>query len=183
MKSLKLSLALFLAVSMAFTSCDKDDSSPKKNTVKLGAQENTTIGGFYSFSEKKVYTMELASANQAKIDLLCFYEEGNDIALASPGSNITGIFTGDYSVELWETKNTTRFCLSALTVAEFDAIKDGDATIETQFNTEENFRKAKLLKVGDIYAFQTQDARFGLLKVTAVTQGATGTLEFEYKIK
>lgn len=187
MKSKLLAFALIFSVSL--TSCDKDDPEPEKNIAKLGAQENTLFGGFLSVSEKKVYTLLLASQNQDKIDILCFYEaeSGNNIALAAPGSNITGIFTGENSPENWTTKNQTYFTLptSEVTVAQFDALKDGDAVIETYFNAEQTSgnRKAKDMKVNDIWTFKTQGGKFGILKVISVQQGATGYVEFEYKVK
>ena len=66
----------------------------KKNIVKIGAQDNTSIGGFYSFSAKKVFTIQDASQaeNQSKIDIYCFYEEGvNDIAVACPNLIVRNI--------------------------------------------------------------------------------------------
>jgi len=190
MKTKLLSLAaIALLFSVAFTGCEKDDPEPTKNIAKLGAQSNTTFGGFLSVSEKKVYTLSLASQNQDKIDILCFYEAetGNNIALAAPGSNITGIFTGDAAPENWTTKNQTFFTLptSVITVAQFDALKDGEAIIESYFNAEQTSgnRKAKDMKIDDIWTFKTQSGTFGILKVTAVEQGATGYVEFEYKTK
>jgi hypothetical protein len=190
MKTSFLSLAsVVLLFSVAFTGCDKDDTEPTKNIAKLGAQENASFGGFLSVSEKKVYTLTLASQNQDKIDILCFYEEasGNNIALAAPGSNITGIFTGDAAPENWTTLNQTYFTLptSDITVAQFDALKDGEVIIESYYNAEQTTgnKKAKDMKVDDIWTFKTQSGTFGILKVTAVEQGATGYVEFEYKTK
>jgi hypothetical protein len=70
-------------------------------------------------------------------------------------------------------------------VAQFDALKDGDAVIETYFNAEQTSgnRKAKDMKVNDIWTFKTQGGKFGILKVLSVQQGATGYVEFEYKVK
>jgi len=183
-------LFLFAAIaSTTFVSCDDDDDkkeSPFK-TVVLGAQENTTIDGFYSFNEEKTYTMDEAAANQATIDLLCFYEEGkNNISLSSPGANITDIFTGDNAPENWTVQDTTYFFqleATTFTVAQFDALSANDVIIETLFNSEEGRRKAKLLEVDDIYSFQTEDNYYGLLKVTEVVQGTNGSVEFQYILK
>ena len=179
--------AISFLLAFCFTGCKKDDPEPK-NIVKLGAQANTSVGGFLSVSEKKVYTMQEAFQNQEKIDIFCFYEEGvNNIAIAGPGTGIDGIFTGDAAPQNWDVKNLTRFTKPTvdLTVADFDALKDGDAIIETYFNAEQTsgYKKAKDLKINDIYTFKTEGNIFGIIKVTAVQQGETGFDEFEYKLK
>jgi len=87
----------FIALSciIALSSCEKEEKDTKV-VATIGAQSNTTTGGFYSVSKNKVYTQAEAFADQASVDILCFYEAegGNNVALASPGSGITGIFTG-----------------------------------------------------------------------------------------
>ncbi|HOP03091.1 MAG TPA: hypothetical protein PL017_03610 [Tenuifilaceae bacterium] len=156
--------------------------------VTLGAQDSETPG-FLSVSTGDVYTLEQAYANQAAIDIFCFYEVGNDIALAGPNSNITGVFSDEADNDPtdpanWETKNETRyFEVTTLTVEQFDALADGDESIQSYYNEDEGKRKAKMLAVDDIYAFKTADATYGLLKVTAVVDGATGSVTFEYKVK
>lgn len=179
-----------VAGSMFFTACDKEDDEdpivePTKKMVTLGAQDNATLPGFYSVEQHKTYTMELASQNQDKIDIFCFYEaaSGNNIALASPGSNITGIFSGPYSVETWTTKRTTKFCKTTLTTAQFDALLETDQVIVSAYDSTNAFRKAKNLVVNDIYAFKTESAKQGILKVTSVTQDSIGSVTFEVKIK
>lgn len=182
-------VALSLLLFVGFTGCKKDDPDPQKNIAKIGAQTSASFGGFLSVSEKIVYNQADASLNQAAIDILCFYEEASDnfIALAAPASNIGGIFTGDSAPEFWTTLNQTYFTLPSndITVAEFDALADGEAIIESYFNAEQTSgnRKAKNMQVDNIWAFKTANGTFGLLKVTAVEQGATGYVEFEYKIK
>ena len=176
-----------LITSLVFVGCDDDDdsSSPFK-TVTLGAQSNTDTDGFYSMSEDKTYSLAEAAQNQTKIDLLCFYEEGNDIALSSPGANITDIFTGDNDPVDWDDKDTTWFHQvdeNLLTVAAFDALTESDVIIETLFDKENKKRKAKLLQPGDIYAFQNEDDQYGLFKVVSVTQGETGSVQFTYILK
>lgn len=154
----------------------------------LGAQDSETPG-FLSVSNGEVYTLEDAYENQGVIDIFCFYEEGNDIALAGPNSNITGIFSSEVDADPmdpanWETKNETRFFeVSTLTVEQFDALADGDESIQSYYDENEGRRKAKMLAVDDIYAFKTADETYGLLKVTAVEDGNTGSVTFEYKVK
>ena len=175
-------------------SCSKDDDNePTKIIVTMGAQSNATIGSFYSIGQNKVSTQTLAFASQDTIDFLCFYEHDvvnnriNDISLASPGSNITGIFTGDTKPDTWTTKNLTKFQapVPAITVEEFDLLDQNDATIESYFDntvTSGN-KKAKVLVAGNIYAFKNHNNVYGLLKVIEVVQGADGSVKFELKMK
>jgi len=191
MKTKTLVLASFLLAMMIFVAgCKKDeDPEPQKNIARLGAQSNTAVGGFLSVSAKKVYTMSEAFQQQDKIDILCFYEEasGNNIALAAPGTGIDGIFTGDNAPDNWTTTNQTYFTNPAteITTIQFDQLTDGDAVIQGYYDetvTSGN-RKKKDMKVNDMYAFKTAAGTFGVLKVTAVEQGASGYVEFEYKVK
>jgi hypothetical protein len=172
--------ALFLIYS-----CDNNDENQEVKKVTIGAQDNAATGGFYSVAENKVYTMDNAFQNQAAIDIECFFEaaNGNNIAIASPGSNISGIYTGASSVEYWTTKNTTYFTRTTLTVDQFDALAETDQLIETSFDTANAYRKAKDLKIDDIYAFQVQAGTFGIFKVTEVVQDSIGSVSFEVKIK
>ncbi|KAB2872066.1 MAG: hypothetical protein F9K37_01460 [Bacteroidales bacterium] len=206
MKTNFLKLMLLALVAMfTFASCEKDDNEPSKWIVKIGAQSNTSIGAFYSLSEKKIYNQTDAFNNQAKIDLVCFYEHDeinnriNDMTLSSPGANIRDIFTGETDVMNYTTKNLTTITptsassgagtlpanTQSITVEQFDQIKQGEAIIATYFNstlTSSN-KKAKLLVANDIYAFKTQDGTYGLFKVVAVSEpkNASGWLQFEIK--
>lgn len=186
MKKLIYLLLFAFIASSTFISCDDDEDVSPIKTATIGAQENTTIGGFYSISDQKVYSLEQAASKQETIDFLCFYEEKNEISISSPGANIKDIFIGDNAPENWTTTDTTRFYQlesSVFTVTQFDALTENDAIIESLYNADEARRKAKLLQVDDIYVFQTEDNYYGLFKVISVVQGATGSVEIEYIIK
>ena len=158
------------------------------NGLALGAQNNTTVDGFisYSASPAVTYTMDEAFDHQADIDMFCFYENTashvNLMTLAAPGSNITGIFSGSTSPENYTTKNVTFFSKTDLTPAMFDAVTN-DAIILESFDPNNKFKKAKLLVPGDIYAFKLQSGKYGLLKVTNVIGVEDGSLEFDVKLQ
>lgn len=193
MKSLIRIFALVLFSFFLLNSCEKEEETAQKLIATLGAQSNATYGAFYSIDLNKTYMQEAAFAVQDTINLLCFYEHDeinnriNDITLSSPGANITGIFTGETSVENWTVKNLTTFTLpaTAITPAEFDLLKQNDAIIESYYDNTvvSGNKKAKLLKIDDIYAFKTHDNIYGLFKVTDVEQGAEGYVEIELKLK
>lgn len=175
-------LILLPLAGLLISGCEKEKEDP---SITLGAQENTTVPGFYSVSLDKTYTMSQAADNAADVDIFCFYEAetGNNIALASPGSGITDIFTGDDMPDNWTVKNTTYFFQTALTATQFEAVQNGDALIETSFDADNARRKAKDVLVGQVWAFRTQDGTYGLLNVTAVTQGTNGTVTFLVRTK
>jgi hypothetical protein len=156
------------------------------NVLLLGAQDNPTDPSFLSTSDGQRYMQAQAFENQAKIDMFCFYENTashqNMMTLASPGSNITGIFTGTTSPENYTVKNITFFVKTALTATQFDAITTDEAIL-TAFDNDNKFKKAKQLAVGEVYAIKVQSGKYGLFKVTNVTGTETGTLEFTLKMQ
>ncbi|MBK7028495.1 MAG: hypothetical protein IPH45_04485 [Bacteroidales bacterium] len=155
--------------------------------ITLGAQNNTTAKGFVSFSNNAAttYTQDEAFNHQADIDMFCFYENAasvNLMALAAPGSNINGIFTGGTAPSEYTTKNVTFFTKTDLTATVFDLVTN-DALIVASFDPDNKFKKAKLLTAGDVYAFKLASGKLGLLKVTNVTGVEDGSLEFSVKIQ
>lgn len=158
------------------------------NSITLGAQDNTVEKSFLSYSNSTATTYFQAEAynHQADIDMFCFYENTpshvNLMTLASPGSGISGIFTGSTAPENYTTQNTTYFVKTTLTTAQFDAVQN-DAIILASFDPESKFRKAKLLTVGDVYAFKLASGKYGLYKVLAVEGTETGTLQIAVKIQ
>lgn len=156
------------------------------NVILLGAQDNPTDPSFLSTSDGVSYMQAQAFDNQAKIDMFCFYENTashqNLMTLASPGSNITGIFTGATSPENYTIKNVTFFVKTTYTTAQFDAVTT-DENIITGFDPANKFKKAKQLAVGEVYAIQVQSGKYGLLKITNVTGTETGKLEFTLKMQ
>ena len=156
--------------------------------ITLGAQNNTTIESFLSYSNNTTtkYFQAAAFADQGNIDMFCFYEatatHQNFMTLAAPGSNITGIFTGATAPDFYTTKNVTYFVKTTLTPAQFDAVVN-DAVVMNSFDPSNKFKKAKVLTVGDVYAFLLQSGKYGLLKVTAVTGVEDGSLQMDVKIQ
>jgi hypothetical protein len=158
------------------------------NNLKFGAQNNTSEKGFVSYSNSTAtqYKQDEAFLHQAEIDMFCFYENTptsvNLMTLAAPGSNIKNVFAGATDPYLYTTKNVTFFVKTTLTAAQFDAVQN-DAVILASFNPKNQFKKAKLLTVGEVYAFKLQSGKYGLYKVTAVEGAETGTLQIAVKIQ
>lgn len=158
------------------------------SSILLGAQNNTTEKGFLSLSNSTstTYTMDEAFNHQADIDMFCFYENTsshvNLMTLAAPGSNITGIFSGATSPENYTEKNVTYFVKTTLSTAEFEQVSN-DAVILASWDTNNKFKKAKMLQANDVYAFMLQSGKYGLFKVNSVAGVEDGTVTFTVKIQ
>ncbi|HLN54156.1 MAG TPA: hypothetical protein VK212_10645 [Lentimicrobium sp.] len=157
-------------------------------TILMGAQDNVDVESFLSLADNHATTYMQAAAfeYQDKIDMFCYYENTpehqNMMTLGSPGSNITGIFSGATSPENYTTKNLTYFVKTTLSASNFDAVQN-DAWVLASFDPENQFKKAKVLTAGDVYAFKLQSGKYGLLKVIEVTGTETGTLEIGIKVQ
>jgi len=156
------------------------------SAVKLGAQDNTTDPSFFSTSDGTTYFQSAAFNNQAKIDMFCFYENTtshqNFTTLGAPGSNITGIFSGNTAPDNYTVKNLTYFVKTTLTAAQFEAITNDEVILQS-YDPSNQFKKAKNLQAGDVWAFKTQAGKFGVLKVTSVVPETNGSLEMAVKIQ
>lgn len=156
------------------------------NDIILGAQDNTTEPQFLATTDGSRYSQDEAFNNQAIIDIFCFYENTashqNFTTLASPGSNITEIYFGSTAPDFYTTKNVTFFCKTTLTVAQFDEVTNDEVILQS-FDPENQYKKAKNLQVGEVYAFLTQAGKYGLYKVTAVTPETTGSMGMSVKIQ
>jgi len=154
--------------------------------VVLGAQNDTADNGLMSASTGVTYNIDGAFENQALIDIFCFYEDTpehqNLMTLAAPGSNISGIFTGDHAPEFYTTQNRTYFVKTDITTAEYDAANTDDLML-TKFDNENKLRKAKKLNADEVYALLFQNGKYGLLKVVSVEGTEDGKVTFDLKVQ
>jgi len=151
--------------------------------ITLGAQNNTSLGSFVSLSDAMVYNLNSAFQNQALIDLLYFYNTTDYNALGSPGANVAGLYQGINAPEYWTVKNTTYFSRFALnmTVNTFDNASNDSLIIANTFIN--GGRKAKSLAANQIWAFQTHNGKFGLIKIIQVNGFESGSVKFALKMQ
>jgi len=147
----------------------------------LGAQDNTSIGSFYSFSLQEVLMQGDAFENQESVDLLYYFDGADENIIASPGANVSDdIFTGTSGLVNWTTLNETRYYKTSLATGDFTSlVNDGD--IISNYVVADAKRKAKNLSEGDIYTFRTSSGRYGAFKVVTVTGAAEGSIDIEIK--
>ena len=150
----------------------------------FGAQDNEGTGGCYNSSDDIICNHQEAAADtnlQKGIDILYFYDETDKNTIASPGANIPdGIFTINPSS--WTYINTTRYYKTSLTPDDFDA-GENDSILFANYDEGEAKRKAKSLKINDIYTFKTQAGRLGIFMVNAVEGTSEGNISISLKIQ
>lgn len=158
--------------------------------VQLGAQNNASIGSFFSFSTSNVYTLEEGYNNQELINLVYYYDNFSDkleeSIIASPGASIEDvIFTGDYALLDWPVRNTTRFSRSQpdFTIAEFDNAQNDSILLANTFYYPNGGRKTKFLEPGDIYMFVMEDDRTGMFKVVSTSGTNSGDIIIDIKVQ
>jgi len=158
--------------------------------VSLGAQNNTQYGSFFSFSTAQSYNLEKAYNNQDVIDVVYYYDNFTDkleeSILTSPGANIEDvIFTGDYALLSWETRNTIRFSRSKLDIStdDFDNATNDSLLIANSFYFDNGGRKTKFLQPGDIYSFVREDNRSGIFKVVSTSGTTDGNIVVDIKFQ
>ena len=152
--------------------------------INLGAQNNAAVGGFYSIQDNAVHSLTACDNDpdlQARIDILYYYYGDDKSVIASPGANIEdGVFAGN--LDSWTNINTTRYYKTYLTISDFNAITN-DSTILANYVEGEGKRKAKKLKVDDIYTFKTNDEKLGIILVKNVNGQDAGDIKFDLKIQ
>ena len=151
--------------------------------IILGAQQNSSTGSFCSLQNGMVYSLSNAFLNQELIDLLYYYNSTDHNTIGSPGANISGVYSGNNAPEFWAVRNTTYFSRTTLNIpiSSFDNSLNDSLIIANIFSN--GGRKIKLLLPGQIWAFQTKDGKFGLIKIKEVDGLETGTVKFAIKLQ
>lgn len=131
----------------------------KSGEFLMGNVNDLQAGSFYSSAEDSVYFTANVTSNTAKIDFVFFKGPQNQNAIASPDD--TDVSLVYPSMNNWAVRNATRFQLTEMTSAEFDAI--GDYHIFPEFSG--TLTKASQLKNGDVLFFKTQAGKHGFIKI------------------
>lgn len=165
----------------------------KEYTVTLGAQANTEKGSFLDVNAGESYNLEDAKVNGTKLQLVYGYDQNKKAIIGSPNdATINTLFTDtENGLQTWTFKNQNRFKATTLTKADYDAITDGRIIREAYSegtkpaNTDGEFDYASQinnLTRGSIFLFQTTAGKEGLVYVSEVTQGGTGTITLLMKV-
>ncbi len=149
--------------------------------VLMGAQSNLDLGSFLDAETGLVYLIGPATSNQSLIDVVYYYGSQNLATLTAPDDATVGGGAGNLSLcQSWTTKNGTRFGTASVSAAEFDDISND---IEISAQTGISNSKMTQLAVGNVLSFITVSGKKGLIKVSAITTGSTGTITIDVKIQ
>jgi hypothetical protein len=153
------------------------------NNISLDGQSVVAGTSFYATGTGLSYTIDSAALHQADVDLLYYYNTIDFNCLASPGANVTGIYSGSNAPEIWTDRNTVLYSRIplAVSVAEFDAMAHDSLIIANIFS--DGGRKAKALQAGQVWALKLPDGRFGFVKINAVNGTEAGNIQFELKLQ
>ncbi|MCK9453007.1 MAG: hypothetical protein M0Q90_15035 [Bacteroidales bacterium] len=133
----------------------------RHTNVELGSW-NDDIGSFYSAKENLIFTVPQAMENQAKVDFIFYKGVTNMNTITAPDDASLSTIPS-FRIDEWATKNETRFVLTSMTAAEFDAI--GDYYEFTEFEGNSGESKVINLEDGAVVKFRTQAGAYGLIKV------------------
>jgi len=159
-------------------------SITRYNHVILDAQNSLNASSYLSFSTGMPYTQAEANNNQQFIDIIYYFDGTGDAnTLASPGANLTGIIFGADSPENWTIRRTTRFSRLQLAIngEEFVSANNDSLILDNIFT--DGGRKAKQLQNNQYYGFQTNESKYGILKVESVEGEDKGKIEMSLIIQ
>ena len=149
----------------------------------LGSYYNNTYGSFFGSADGTVYKMVEAYNNQAKVDWCYYYgvSDGATIAAPNDATAINDIFTNaTYGLSQWTTRNATLFSLVTESIL-WDNITD-DAQIVAYASSTAN-TSTKQLTVSSVIAFKTAGGKLGLIRVTDIATGSTGSITYNVKVQ
>jgi len=149
----------------------------------LGSYYNNTYGSFFGSADGTVYKMVEAYNNQAKVDWCYYYGVADGATLAAPDdpTAMNDIFTNaTYGLAQWTTRNATLFNVVTESIL-WDNITD-DAQILAYASSTANTSE-KQLTVGSVLAFQTAAGKLGLIRVTDIATGSTGSITYNVKVQ
>lgn len=149
-------------------------------SLVMSAQNQEEPGSFYDF-ETGVMPLAQALQQQESIDLLYYYYGEDENVIASPGANVEdGVFEGN--LQNWDIRRTTRFIPLDISAEDFYAANN-DSLLVVSYIEGTGKRKAKNLTAGDLFSFKTQDARFGIFRVSEIEGTDAGTVVIDYKVQ
>lgn len=145
----------------------------------MGAQKNLDVGSYLDAFTGDVMKDEVAIPNSEKVDIVYYFGSKNEGTLTAPDDVTVNGGAGNLDLcSNFTVKNATRFEVTNMTPAEFDAILDDAAFMESVSES-----KIILLSVGDVIAFETHAKKKGLIHISALTEGENQSITIDVKIQ
>ncbi len=152
-------------------------------TAKILAAQAAAGGSYFSSSTGEVFNQTTVFNNQNILDFVYFYGTTNLATLSAPDDASVGGGTGSEAqlCKTLTTKNPTKFVMTPMTPANFDAANDaanlssyGPLITESKINN---------LAVGKVIAFKTVAGKIGIIKVTDIQPGDAGSITISVKVQ
>ncbi len=148
--------------------------------IELGAQNNSSVGSFFSITNNSVHNFVSASSLQSLMELCYYYDSSGDLnTLASPAANIP---TSIFDFASWTARNEARFNLLTISSTDFDNCQNDSLLIANTFVYQSGKRKCKNLAPGNIYSFIRGNIQ-GLIRFNEVNGTDAGTMKMDIKIQ
>ena len=150
------------------------------SNIELGAQNNPSVGSFFSITNNSIHNFASATNAQSIMALCYYYDSAGDLnSLASPAANIPSTI---FDFAAWTTRNEARFVQTSLSSNDFDNCQNDSLIIANTFVYQSGKRKCKLLAPGNIYSFIEGDIK-GLIRFNEVVGTDAGTMKMDIKIQ
>ncbi len=147
----------------------------------MGAQDNANTGSFFASTNGNVYLTADANNNSSLIDIIYYYGSSNEATLCAPNDVTVNGGTGNLSLATGlTTQNATTFTTTTVSASTFNAMSD-----DTGFDAITSFPETKMvtLATDNVIAFKTAAGKIGLIKVSSITTGNTGSMTIDVKIQ
>jgi hypothetical protein len=153
-------------------------------SVTMGYQDNSAYGHFLKMDDGTVYSIQDATGNQSKVDLLVYYfadGTGPSPTFSSPGDQDAPSYYPE--INSWQTKNYTKYdYVTKITETQFDAA-DNDSLLIKAYNEYWGRRKYKYALAGTVFPFKTISGKIGLIKVLQADSQSDGKITFAIKVQ
>jgi hypothetical protein len=148
----------------------------------MGAQTNSSDGSSFASSNGTVYSLVDAKTNSSLIDWVYFYGATNLACLCAPSeTDAATVFSNPGNgVATWSTRNITLFKKVTATYNWTNITNDSAIVIETSGIT---LKELPNLAVNDLLAFTTAAGKKGMIRVNALTVGASGSMTIDVKVQ
>lgn len=143
-------------------------------TAKLLGAQNATAGSLFASVSGNVYKQSEANANAATIDITYGVLGTGGSSFISPDKRGTNGFTAITGA------TATAFAATTMTATEFAAITD-DTEITAQ--TAPTADKVTSLENGKVYVFKNAAGKQGLIHISALTTGESGSVTIDVKVQ
>jgi hypothetical protein len=161
-------------------------------SIKLGCQQNLTIGSFLNSETGSIYFADSTNAIQNSIYIISYYASLNfpptDYTFGSPSDN--DVTTYYPNISNWVLpRNEIRYKFDSLTVSplEFDLAYNDSLIISNYTSATVGKRKFKSARPGYVIPFQVSigamAGKRGLLKIISISGQENGYIEFAMKIQ